>query len=276
MTKALFVACRSSDMDGAGWGPVARLEYDGKVYRFCYLRGARTLPGFRPFTGMGDLNEVYESESLFPVFENRLLSKARTEYDAFLRWGGFDPNNPPDPISILGVTEGIRQTDAIEVFPCPRPDAHGEYINKFFLHGIRWMGHEAIDRIGALAERESLYLLPEPSNAVDPNAVGVYTDLGTYWNTDQEACSDYPFGLLAPPDTLQIGFVPRYFAYDFQALMKGCGPEWGQLWVERINPDAPLQHRVLCRIRACWPQGFEPCSGDTFLPISADVPARCE
>ncbi|HEV3417251.1 MAG TPA: hypothetical protein VG056_10570 [Pirellulales bacterium] len=43
----------------------------------------------------------------------------------------------------------------------------------------------------------------------------------------------------------------------------------------RVNPDAPLQNRVLCRMRGCWPDGFQPCSGDDFLPIPADVPARC-
>jgi hypothetical protein len=58
-------------------------------------------------------------------------------------------------------------------------------------------------------------------------------------------------------------------------LMVGCG-EIFDLQVERVNPKAPLQHRVLCRIQACWPEGFEPCSGDAFLPIPTDVPARCD
>ena len=114
----LFVAWRGDDPQH-GWGPVGRLEYDEGVYRFSYTRGARTLIGFRPFPEMSDLDRIYESNELFPLFANRLLSRSRQEYEAFLLWGGFDPNNPPDPIAILGVTEGIRQTDSIEVFPCP-------------------------------------------------------------------------------------------------------------------------------------------------------------
>ena len=55
--KALFVAWRSGEE--AGWGPVGRLEFDGKLYRFCYVRGARTLSGFRAFPGMDDLEQVY-------------------------------------------------------------------------------------------------------------------------------------------------------------------------------------------------------------------------
>jgi hypothetical protein len=248
--KALFVAWRSGEE--AGWGPVGRLEFDGKQYRFCYVRGARTLSGFRPFPGMDDLDQVYESEALFPLFANRLLSKARREYDDFLRWGGFDPINPPDPIAILGVTEGIRQTDAIEVFPCPVPDVEGCYLSKFFLHGIRWMGPAAIDRIANLNSDEELFVEPDVGNPADPNAVGVYTT-----------------------DGVKIGYVPRYFARDVRKLLSGCGGDYIELFVARVNLDAPLQHRVLCRIHACWPEGFDPCSGDAFAPIPADVEARC-
>jgi hypothetical protein len=35
------------------------------------------------------------------------------DYDAYWRWGGFDPNDPSDPISVLGVTEGIRQMSSV-------------------------------------------------------------------------------------------------------------------------------------------------------------------
>jgi hypothetical protein len=203
---------------------------------------------------MLNLEEVYESEEPFPLFANRLLSRSRPEYEAFLRWGGFDPDNPPDPIAILGVTEGIRQTDFIEVFPCPIPDAEGCYLNKFFLHGVRWRGEAAIDRISRLRPGEQLVVRPDPGNPVDPNAVGVYADAG-------EA---------------MIGFVPRYLARDVKLLLEHCNPDFVQMFVERINRDAPLQQRVLCRMRACWPPGFQPCSDDAFRPIPAHVPSQCQ
>jgi hypothetical protein len=119
--NALFVAWRSGSPAQSGWGPVGRLEHDGQLFRFFYTRGARR-PGFRPFPQMENLDRIYESEELFPLFANRLLPNSRPEYEACLQWSGFDPKHPPDPIVILGVTEGIRQTDAIEVFPCPVPD----------------------------------------------------------------------------------------------------------------------------------------------------------
>jgi hypothetical protein len=118
-----FVAWRPSTTH-SGWRPVGRLQHDGGLYRFWYTSGARK-PGFRPFPGMDSLQQVYESEELFPLFANRLLSESRPEYEEYLRWSGFDPSSPPDPIIVLGVTEGIRQTDAVEVFPCPMPDTDG-------------------------------------------------------------------------------------------------------------------------------------------------------
>ena len=251
--RALFVAWRGTDPEH-GWGPVGRLDFDAGVYRFYYTRGAQTVVGFRPFPGMEDLDRVYESDSLFPLFANRLLSPSRPEYEAFLRWGGFnaDLGNPPDPTAILGVTEGIRQTDSVEVFPCPLPDFDGCYVNKFFLHGVRWMNQSGFDRIGRLAEGEALSVSPEPTNQSDPYAVAVLTGEST-----------------------KIGYLPRYLARDVGHLHSTC-PGMFDLSVQRLNADAPLQQRVLCRMRACWPENFIPCSGDAFQPITAGMPSRCE
>jgi hypothetical protein len=202
---------------------------------------------------MDDLGQVYRSEMLFPIFANRLLSPSRPEYEAFLRWGGFDVSNPPDPIAVLGITEGIRQTDFVEVFPCPVPDVQGWYNNKFFLHGVRWVPPIAIELISQLQANTRLALVTEPLNLADRNAVAVFANDGP----------------------TKIGYVPRYLAHDVRKLLEACSPEWVEMIVQQVNLDAPLQQRVLCRLRACWPDGFQPCNGDAFLPIPAGVPARC-
>lgn len=239
--------------DQTGWRPIGRLEHDGNLYRFWYTRGALK-PGFRPFAQMEGLDRIYESEELFPIFANRLLSKSRPEYESYLRWSGFDGDNPPDPIVILSVTEGIRQTDAIEVFPCPTPDAEGCYFNKFFLHGIRWLPDAAVGRVGKLNEGERLKLMLDLQNEFDAQAVAVRTEI----------------------ERMQIGYVPRYLAHDVWQLFHHCDVDFIKLHVARVNRDAPLQNRVLCRMHACWPDGFQPCSGEDFIPIPADVPANCK
>jgi hypothetical protein len=251
--NSLFVAWRPPMPDPTGWRPVGRLEHDGGLFRFWYTRGAQK-PGFRPFAQMERLDQMYESEELFPLFANRLLSKSRPEYEAYLRWSGFDADTAPDPIVILGVTEGIRQTDAVEVFPCPAPDLEGCYFNKFFLHGIRWLPDAAVERIRRLGEDERLKLMLDLQNQYDPQAVAVRTET----------------------DRMQIGYVPRYFAHDVWQLVQRCDVDFIELFVARVNHDAPLQNRVLCRMHACWPDDFQPCSGEDFAPIPAGVPASCK
>lgn len=251
--NALFVAWRGGDGDHGTWGPVGRLEYVDGLYRFCYTRGAKTLSGFRPFPQMSDLEQVYESQELFPLFANRLLSPSRAEYDAYLRWGGFETGQRPDPIAILGVTEGIRQTDSIEVFPCPAPDASGCYANSFFLHGLRWLPPQAIERINRLTLGEPLFLMWDACNQVDANAVALRTQ----------------------NERMLIGYVPRYLSRDVVNLLVQSDPGSITLTVQRLNPDAPLQHRLLCRMHALWPEGFEPCRGQEFQPIPQVNPAAC-
>jgi hypothetical protein len=201
---------------------------------------------------MDDLEQVYESEDLFPLFANRLLSPSRPEYEAFLKWGGFDPIDPPDPLAILGVTEGLRQTDSLEVFPCPQRDEWGGYVSKFFLHGVRWMAKAAHERIARLQPEESLGVMLDVSNQADPNAVAVRT------------CDT--------AERLLIGYVPRYLAKEVWSLLGGCGGGSIDLRVVRVNVDAPMQHRVLCRMNACWPDGLCPCGGEEFQPIGRVAP----
>lgn len=248
--NALYVASRSGEPEKGGWSPVGRVDIDGGIYRFVYTKGAQTAEGFRPFSGMEDLSAVYTSEELFPVFANRLMPKSRPEYEAFLRWSGFDSGNPPDPIAILGVTEGIRQTDQIELFPSPVRDSNGCYLNKFFLHGLRYMPDAAKSRILKLKDNEALFPMLDLWNPSDHNAVALRT---------------------ADGDRLMIGYVPRYLAHDVWKLIEECGAEYVQTFVHRVNLDAPLQQRLLCRMNACWPANFQPCSEEAFQPIPEKI-----
>lgn len=251
MNTAVFIAWRGGSPERGEWSPVARLDRVNGEYRFVYTRGARTLAGFHPFPGMSDLEEAYRSETLFPLFANRLLSRSRPEYEAWLTWGGFDPQWPPEPMALLSVTEGIRQTDALEVFPCPVPDAtDGKYRTHFFLHGLRHASPQAQARLVKLHADDVLSIELEDDNAHDPQAVAVWVD---------------------HKERLRLGYVPRYLARDARTLARHVGADAIGLRVMRINPGAPLQMRLLCSLTAPWPQGFGPCSGIEFQPIVADV-----
>lgn len=244
MNNSLFVAWRAGSAQQGVWSPVGKLEHCDGFYRFRYTRGAKLAAGFSGFVGMDDLDAAYESKSLFPLFANRLLSKSRPEYEAWLTWSGFDPAHPPEPLAILGVTEGIRQTDQVEVFPCPAPDEQGCYLTRFFLHGLRWVPAAALDRVAALKAGERLAIMFDAQNPMDKNAVALRT---------------------ADGDRFMIGYVPRYLAFEFGRLAREC--DFAEISVERVNPGAPMQMRVLCRMNACWPEHFRPCEDDVFRPL---------
>jgi hypothetical protein len=239
----LFVAWHTKEPPA--WGPVGRLEYDRGIYRFCYTQGARQLVDFRLFDGMDDLAQVYESTDLFPLFQNRLLPKSRPEYRAYLTWSGLDPDKPLEPLMLLGRTGGLKETDAVELFPCPQPDSHGCYINLFFAHGVRYHLPNAGPVLAQLRNGDRLEMRRQPLNPVDPKAVAIFSD-GT-----------------------PVGYVPRYLAADVSRLIDDCDEGAVRLLVQQVNYEAPTQQRLLCRLHACWPDGFQPCSGEAFQPIVA-------
>ncbi len=110
-----------------------------------------------------------------------------------------------------------------------------------------------LERIGRLTEGERLRLMADFQNTVDRHAVAVRTD----------------------SERMMLGYVPRYLAQDVWSLVQKCEPGFIELFVDRVNLDAPLQNRLLCRMEACWPNGFRPCTGEEFMPIPANVPAQC-
>jgi hypothetical protein len=251
MNTAVFIAWRGGSSERGEWSPVARLDRVDGEYRFVYTQGARTLSGFRPFPGMSDLEEIYRSETLFPLFANRLLSRSRPEYEAWLTWSGFDSRRPTEPLALLSVTEGIRQTDALEVFPCPVPAAiDGRYRTHFFVHGLRHASPQAQARLATLHAGDALSIELEEGNPHDSQAVAVGLDRD---------------------GRLRLGYVPRYLARDARTLARRVGVDAIDLRVVRLNPGAPLQMRLLCSLTAPWPPGFNPCSGIEFQPIVDDV-----
>ena len=248
--SSLFVAWHT-ELPSPRWGPVAKVDaMRGAVgnsvsYRFCYTHGARSLEGFQPFDGMTDLDTVYQAEAMFPLLLNRLLPRSRPEYRDFLRWNDFNPADPPEPLVLLQRSEGIKKTDAVEVFPCPVPDDHGCYLNYFFVHGLRYQldRSDAIQALSQMHSGDRLTLRCEPDNPVDPFAVAIDSG-GTH-----------------------IGYAPRYLAHDLTRLLRDCPSGTVNLFVQKVNSDAPFQQRLLCRFQGCWPENFKPCSGPEFEVI---------
>jgi len=240
--KILYIAW--SDKKVNKWLPVGRLCYDSEKYIFCYTKGAKESPRFIPFGTMVDLERVYTSEDLFPLFENRLLNRNRPEFKRMLSWLDIEEEDY-DPLDVLALTEGKRGTDSLEIFPCPTISSDNIYRMSFFSHGLRYIDERATASLEDLKEGDLLYLLPDPQNRYDPNAIIMRSD-----------------------DPVRFaGYCPRYIVKDFHSLLKDVDPAMIHVTIKRLNFDAPAPYRILCNIRAKCPDGFRPCSDPLFEPI---------
>jgi hypothetical protein len=226
------------------WTPVGMLKYENDKYIFNYTKGAE-VENFTPFGQMSDIKKIYESETLFPIFLNRLLSKNRPEYKDYLNWLDIEKDENNDLLE-LSISRGIRATDDLQLFPFPEKNEDGNYEVKFFSHGISHISKNYIDRLLSLSINEKLLIVHDLQNKFDENALLLRTEKD-------------PIELL--------GFCPAFFVNDFNKLLKQNGNGNVDVFVHKINEKAPIQLKLLCKIITKWPVNFTPFDDDTFKSI---------
>lgn len=255
--KTLFLAWQNPKT--RRWFPVGRLIREGGLYRFGYVEGAATAARegeFEPLPSFPDLHQIYESEQLFPLFANRILSPKRPEYKEFLSWLGLTPDRAADPIELLARSGGMRVTDYLEIFSPPEADAAGIYRVQFFVHGLRYMPPGAVARTNELEAGERLLLTHDFQNPKDGRALLLRT------------CEK------RQKDMYLVGYCPRYLFVDiFNSMVKDSS--FPEITVERVNPPpAPIGFRLLCRAVLRVTDGVKPFSSATFQPLVDElVPA---
>jgi hypothetical protein len=247
--KSLFLAWQapSDSRRSRAWFPVGRLDAadDAPHYRFRYTQGAlraKREVGFEPLLAFPVFQQDYKSENLFPLFQNRVLSSKRSDFQEYIKWLDLD-RRQADPVTILSVSGGERVTDNLEVFPKVMADAEGNFDVRFFLHGLRHIGPRAIERAEQLKVGESLRVMVEINNPATHFAVPLLTE-----------------------DYQMIGWAPRYLVDDLLICMPNA-PELNA-HVARINAEgAPLNQRYLIDFHGRAPKGMEPMSTPDFLPL---------
>lgn len=254
--KTVFLAWQ--DPASRRWLPIGRLAHDAETgtYQFGYTTGAEVAAkecSFQPLASFPRLDRKYESNTLFPLFANRLPSRTRPDFDAYVEWLNI-PQHGAEPIALLARVGGRRATDSFEIVPCPEREEGEEYHVHFFVHGLRHLSPTSIERISRLKKGELLFLLRDFQNPYDRDALMLRTDT---------ASPETPY-----PDI--VGYCPRYMVEDALKIIEGC-PSSPQVRVERINlPPAPLQLRLLCSMTGCWPEGFRPFAGPLYQLLLAD------
>lgn len=246
--STLFVAWQAPSPTRA-WFPIGRLDASASRHDFVfqYTHGAlqaQERAGFSPLLAFPEFERRYEARELFPLFKNRVLEPNRKDFAEYLNWLDLDPAHA-DPIEILSLTGGERQTDSLEVFPQVRKTADGTISCRFFLHGLRHVSSAARVRADALTEGETLQVAIEVNNPATGYAVQLQTQDGHL-----------------------IGWAPRYLVNDLRAALLEHSTITAT--VRRINRmGAPFARRVLIELRGGVPAGFEPMTSQEYrvLPV---------
>lgn len=248
--KTLFVAWQDKANTRA-WYPIGRLDANvaKSRYEFKYTQGAeiaRQRAGMEPLDAFPDFHRIYQSSELFPLFRNRILGEGREDFKDYIQQLGLDPQHA-NPLEILALTGGERQTDNLEVFPKTIRHKNGDFSCRFFLHGWRHVNDAAQERLLQLKSGEHLRVAIELNNPVTVLAVQLET----------------------PDDYHMIGWTPRYLVKDlFQAICES--PNDIRATVVKVNPTpAPSKQRVLIEIKGRWDVNYEPMSAPEFQPLLA-------
>lgn len=241
MCKKLILTWQSPQ--NRRWFVVGKLNKKNNTYNFWYTNGAIKAKehGFLGFTGMNNFDEVYSSEQLFPIFQNRVLNKSRPERLDFLEWLNI-PSSEYSDFEELARTGGIRITDNVQLYPVPE-NTNGKYEVTFFAHGLRHLAPHFHERVTRLHSGEKLYLCLDKQNENDQHAI-----------------------MLRTSDPVEfVGYCPKFFAKDFNFLLKNTND--AKIEVSKVNPTAPEQLRLLCKFTSSWPDHFEAFNRESYKSI---------
>lgn len=246
--NSLYLAWQDSGRSRA-WFPIGRLDSDLPHSRFFfgYTRGAERaaqVAGLRPLESFPDFRKTYESSELFPLFKNRVMDADRIDFSDYLHQLDLDSANA-DPISILSVTGGTRQTDNLEVFPKIERQTDGRFRCRFFLHGTRHVNEDAQRALASLKADDALRVALELNNPATGLALQIETN-----------------------DYHMLGWAPRYLIGDLKKAIDSS-PEAVSGKVVRVNPaPAPSNQRVLVELTGRLPFGHAPMSEPDFQLLS--------
>lgn len=246
--RSLFLAWQDAAHSRA-WFPIGRLDanVEGSHYWFGYTQGAVRAAdeaGFQPLLSFPDIHKAYEANELFPLFRNRVMGAEREDFVEYLRQLDLTPEEA-NPMTILALTGGERQTDSLEVFPKLERRPDGTFVCRFFLHGSRHVHRVAHERIETLQSGDSLQVSLELNNPATGPAL-------------QLESADYAM----------LGWAPRYLVGDLIKAIAGS-PTRIRACVVRVNPSpAPTNQRVLVELAGSLPVNYEPMSGSDFQPIA--------
>ena len=213
-------------------------------YRFRYTGGAKRAQKearFPLIVGFPEVDRDYNSEELFPLFQNRVMSHARPDFQDYLETLGLD--GADEPIEILSVNGGLRQTDNYEVFPKLFKQTDGGFTCRFLLHGGRHVNEDAQERLKRLQAGEELFIAVELTNPITQLAVQIQTH-----------------------DNYVLGWAPHYLVNDLVAAMADSPGEYEAKAVRIHWESHAPRPTLLVELSSHW-DSYEPMTGPDYQPL---------
>lgn len=243
--NSLYIAWQ--DPQSRLWHTVGQLSRENGLYTFAYTGGALASPRFKYLGRMRDVHKKYYSQELFPLFANRILNSSRPEYRDYVRWLAMNPDKENDPMQLLARSGGERATDELYVYAHPETNYQGELELFFLSNGLRYLDRVNLNRIEQLQVGDHLAFRHEVENEHDCFALVIET-----------------------ADPIKVGYCPRYFSRDLCQIMEKSTVK---LTVERLNHDAPIQFRLLCKAVFKLPEGVKLFASDEYQRLDEEVVA---
>jgi hypothetical protein len=237
--------------------PVGFLSFDGREYRFSYIRNALSVKGFRPLLGFEDLEQIYNADDLFPLFAQRAMDPRRPDYQRYVERLGLE-GEQPGPWEQIARSQGRRQGDTLQLFP--EPAVHGDELTCLFLvHGIRHVHEEpkvlngktievtnvqVEQALAGLQRGDPLEIVPEPMNIKNPQAV-----------------------IVMGSPSVPVGWVPNLLVADLHRLLSRADVS---VTVAQVNgSDAPSHMRLLAQLSAAPAGDFRFFTDPLWEPLAS-------
>lgn len=177
---------------------VGQLSKNGN-YEFQYRKNEiieAIKAGFAPLIAFEEINKVYVSASLFPIFSSRLPDRKRKDIGRILLKYGLKEYDAYELLKMSGARLPIDNLQFID----PILDIENEFERKFYMAGVRhYLGcdGEKCEKSIDVEADEELFLEMEPENTYDKNAIRVVN-----------------------AEKVLLGYIPRYYSEAYTRLIQ--------------------------------------------------------
>lgn len=222
--------------------PIGRFSRDADGFSFYYTRAAAEVGAFRPLPGLGDLHEHYRSAQIPAVFEQRVMSPERPDYEEYLTTLGLTSHATPWE-QIVG-SGGGRAGDTLQFMQVPNV-IDGRAVARFFANGIRHAPEASLCLPGRVVQ-----LTPEQHEA----ALLALQDGDPVLLEAEQGNPEDPNAILLTSRGVPLGWVPRVLSSSLRPLVEGgaCHAQ-----VHRIGqPGTPHHLRLVLDFDEPAPDGF--------------------